>query len=90
MKPHKPSYTVTKTEDFIKKCQVIRKEFDRFNDLIDAVVWALERKPHFYSQVSGDYYVLVSDALADSSFPSVKILYKIFPDEYRVTLLEIE
>jgi hypothetical protein len=59
-------------------------------DLIQAIDWALMRKPHYFTQVSGDFYLLKTDQLDNPDFPQIKVLYKINEADNTVILLDID
>ena len=91
MKPHhKPKYTINRTESFIRQSQQIRKRHERFGELLNAIDWALQRKPHFFSNVSGNYYLLKTKELANPDFPKLKVLYHIVEEDWIVVLINIE
>jgi len=91
MKPeHKPEYTINRTEGFIKKNQELRAVYSRMAELISAIDWALERKPHTFTQIINDYYLLKTGQLSNPDFPQLKILYYINENEKIVVLIDIE
>ena len=91
MKQELPArYTIRRTEDFIKKSHELGKRFSRVKELIKAIDWALERRPHYFTNISSDYYLWVTTELSNDDFPEVKILYKIVEDDFEVVLLDIE
>ena len=91
MKPeHKPQYTINRTEEFIRKSQEIKKSYKRVTDLINAIDWALERKPHIFTQVSGEFYLLKTSELSNPDFPLLKILYRVIQEKNIVVLIDIE
>lgn len=90
MPQHQPKYQIKRTEEFIQKSVELGKGYKRTPDLIRAIDWALSRKPHYFNNVSGDYYLWVTEGLMSEDFPVVKILYKIIEDSDTVILLDIE
>jgi hypothetical protein len=91
MKPeHKPQYQINRTEEFIKKSQELRSRYNRVTDLINAIDWVLTRKPHFFTNLIGEYYLLVTDQLSNPDFPKVKVFYRIIEETNIVVLIDIE
>ena len=87
---HKPQYTIKRTEEFIRKSQEIRTIYKRFTEMINAIDWALQRRPHFFTNVSGEFYLLKTKELSNPDFPKLKILYRIVESESLVVLMDIE
>lgn len=87
---HKPQYTINRTEAFIRQSQEIRKDYERFQQLLDAVDWALQRKPHSFSNVSGNFYLLKTKELPNPEFTQFKVLYNILEEEKIVVLINID
>ena len=85
-----PSYRIIRTEDFIYKCNELRKKYPKITDLIQTIDLVLARKPHLYNQVIGEFYFLLSIKLANPQFPDVKIFYRIMEQDFKVVLLDIE
>jgi len=90
MPGYKPSYQIKRTEEFIQKSNELRKQYKRTPELITAIDWALCRKPHYFQNISGDFYLWVTEELSNEEFPTVKILYKILEEDQIVILLDIE
>jgi hypothetical protein len=91
MKPeHKPQYSIVRTEEFIAQTQELKKRYQRMPDLIRAIDWALERKPHWFSPASGKYYLWKTEELSNHAFPEVKVLYKIDEENMKVILMSID
>lgn len=90
MPNYKPSYQIQRTEVFIKRFNSLLKIYPRVGELLEAIDWALCRKPHSFSQISGNYYLWVTDELSSEEIPAVKIVYIIQEEENIVVLLEIE
>lgn len=63
--------------------------FPRIRELWDAIQWALERKPHNFSPVTDDYYLLNTEQLETLSSPEVRVLYFINQEDYKVILIDI-
>jgi len=89
MATHRRQYQIRKTEKYIAESQKLHKSFNRVTDLLKAIDWALERKPHSFTLVSGDYYMLVTGQLSNEEFPEVRVLYLINEDELFVMLINI-
>ena len=85
-----PTYKVERSEDFIQQFYELRKIYSRANDLIEGIDWALSRQPHKFTKVAGDFYLWVTENIANPEIPKLKILYRIFEEGYRVFLLAIE
>jgi hypothetical protein len=90
MKPtHKPKYQIKRTEQFIRKCQDLKKSYSRVQELIQSIDWHLSRKPHYFSNISGDYYVLKTGLLSNPQFPQLSVLYLINEEEDSIMLIDI-
>lgn len=89
-KEQRPTYQITRTEKYIQKNHELTKTFPRLKELNKAVEWALSRKPHHFTPVTDEYYVLVTQQLENPEFPEVRILYLINQEEQRITLLDID
>lgn len=76
-----PKYQITRTEEFIRKTQELRKIYERVNELIQSVDWGLSRHPHHFHHFMNDYYFLLSDQLENDKFPKIKVFYKIMEEE---------
>lgn len=90
MDKHKPQFTVRRTEEFVQKCNELSKAYGRLTELINAVDWSLQTRPHYYDHLAGEFYLLKSGALSNPAFPKLKILYKILEAESTVVMLEID
>ena len=89
-KKHKKAYEVVKTEEFIQQFHDIRKRYPKSTDLINAIVWALERHPHKFENITQDYYHWITDELANAEYPTVKVLYKIIDQDSKVIMMAVE
>jgi hypothetical protein len=73
MKPeHKPQYYVVKTEHFITRTQDLQKRYGRLLHLLQAIDWALARRPHHFSNVTGEYYLLKTGGTLKSRLSAIK------------------
>lgn len=57
---------------------------------MDAIDWALARRPHHFTKLAGDFYLWVTENIDNADVPKVKIIYRIFEEENRIMLLAIE
>jgi len=87
---HKPQYLINKTEKFIRKSQELKGRYNRVFELLQSIDWHLERKPHHFNNVAGDYYLLKTGQLSNPEFPQVNVVYMINEEHSTVILLDIE
>jgi len=86
---HKPHYKVTKTEECLQNLHELSKNYGRATELVNAIEWALARKPHQFNHLANDFYFWITDEL-NIQFPVVKIVYRINEEEHTVIVLTIE
>jgi hypothetical protein len=68
----------------------LQKRYGRLLHLLQAIDWALARRPHHFSNVTGEYYLLKTGELSNPAFPQLKIVYRISEEENTVVLLDID
>lgn len=86
----KPSYTVSTTAEFNVRFQELSKRYVRMPQLLDAILWTLERIPHKFTQFMNDLYVLPTGKLDNPEFPEVRVLYRVIESESRVIIMDID
>lgn len=83
-------FTIVREKDFDQKVKKISKTRKRMAEFDMAVDWALSRKPHYFTNILGNYYLWVTEELISNDFPHVRILYSINESERIVNLIDIE
>jgi hypothetical protein len=83
-------YVIHRTEKFIEQSHALEQKYSRIPELIKAIDWALERRPHYFNHISSNYYFWVTEDLTEYGFPEVRIMYMIKEEDYIVLLIDIE
>lgn len=83
-------FSIIRETSFQIKIEVLIKDFARLAEFESALDWALARKPHSFTQVFGDTYILVTEDLGEFNIPSLRILYLIDEAERKVILIDID
>jgi hypothetical protein len=90
MRERKPLYSIHRTENFISKTKQLSKVYPRLSEFLNAIDWALMRRPHHFNNIIADFYLWVTAELESDEFPNVKIIYRIDEDNSKVILMEME
>jgi hypothetical protein len=83
-------YKIIREPDFDRKILEIAGNFKRLKELDDAIDWALARKPHYFNEITNEFYYWVTEQLTNDQFPQLKILYRIVDSEKTVYLIDVE
>lgn len=84
------AYTIIQTQEYIEQFNEIIKRFPKAAALNDAIIYALQRYPRGFDNLVQNFYHWVTDELASSDFPVVKIIFRVFDQKSEVVILSIE
>jgi hypothetical protein len=84
------AYQVLKTEEYIQQFNEIYTRFPKSIELDNAIIWALERYPRGFENLSQTFYHWITDELASPDYPVVKIVFRLNENQSKVVLLSIE
>jgi hypothetical protein len=83
-------YRVKKSSKCQDQFRALAEEFDRMQELNNAIEWYLSRMPRAYAFcIEGDTFLWVTDDLANG-FPLLRILYSVNDDDRTVVILSIQ
>ena len=89
MRAARPRYQVEKTEKVIVRIQELKKHYSRIDEFMKSVEWHLMRHPHRFSTAAEDYFLLKTGQLENEDFPTLKILYLVNLEDWRVIIIAI-
>lgn len=64
-------------------CQ-IRDDYERIEDLKNAIKWGLERNPNRFESQDDGWFIWKTGQLIDDLFPKLKILYSVHEQTVRI------
>jgi hypothetical protein len=83
-------YSIVRERGFQEKFELLVQDHQRLSELESAMDWALARRPHRFTQIMTDSYLLVTEDLGEFGIPSLRILYTVDNLERKVLLIDVE
>jgi hypothetical protein len=83
-------FSIIREKSFQEKFELLVGDHQRLLEVESAIDWALARRPHSFTQIFTDTYLLVTEDLGEFGIPPLRILYMVDNTERKVLLVDVD